>query len=149
GTHPLSSADFPGKLNFFVNGKQVASYTVSSSPSTKSYKYRVAVSGSKEVRAQVIDSVLYDSSDSRTVSFSGAENNSSISHLSAANHANNTTITWKGGAAPFTVTDDSTGSVSCSSSGCSVPKSQAPPGSTITVTDKNGKSKSTVVSGGP
>jgi hypothetical protein len=42
-----------------------------------------------------------------------------------------------------------TGTVSCSSSGCTVPSSQAPSGSTITVTDKNGKSKSTVVSGGP
>jgi penicillin-binding protein 1A len=150
GTHPLSSADFPGTLNFSVNGKQVASYTVSASPSTKSYKYKVGVSGNKVVKAQIIDSVLYDSSASKTVSFSGgSEDNSSINHLNAKKHGGTTTITWSGGSAPFTVTDDLTGTVSCSSSGCTVPSSQAPSGSTITVTDKNGKSKSTVVSGGP
>lgn len=69
GTHPISSAQFPGTVNFIVDGQAVNSVNVGASPQTVSFNYTVAVSGSKTVTAQVVDSVLYDSSDSKTVVF--------------------------------------------------------------------------------
>lgn len=69
GTHLISSAQFPGTLNFIVDGQTVNSTQVGSSPSTASFTYTVTISGSKTVTAQIIDSVLYDSSDSKAVTF--------------------------------------------------------------------------------
>lgn len=68
GTHPISSERFPGTINFYVDGQLVKSYPVNSSPYSISYPYTVSVgAGSHSVKAEVIDSVLYEASDTRTV----------------------------------------------------------------------------------
>ncbi|MEK7561949.1 MAG: transglycosylase domain-containing protein [Patescibacteria group bacterium] len=63
GTHPFNNpnySQFPGTLNFSVDGQVVKTYTdLIDSPSTRSYTYSVT-SGSHSVTAQIIDSVLYD-----------------------------------------------------------------------------------------
>lgn len=63
GTHPFNDANyaqFPGTINFIVDGQVVKTYTdLTDSPSTRSYTYS-ATPGSHSVTAQVIDSVLYD-----------------------------------------------------------------------------------------
>lgn len=67
GTHPLSADRYPGTVNFMVNGQTVNSQQVSNSPSTVTYNYKPTSSGQATVTAQIIDSVLYDSTSSATV----------------------------------------------------------------------------------
>lgn len=102
GTHPISSSDFPGTLNFYVDGKLVNSVHVSSSPDTKSYTYKVAVSGRKSVKAQIIDSVLYDSTDTKTVSFTGGSG-SKFKLTDASRSGTFVTAKWSGGSGTVTV----------------------------------------------
>ncbi|HEX5797114.1 MAG TPA: transglycosylase domain-containing protein [Candidatus Saccharimonadales bacterium] len=97
GTHPISSAEFPGTLNFYVDGNQVASRHIGASPDKESYKYKVAVSGKKTVRAQIIDSVLYDSSDSRSVSFSSNNESEDFEITGASAGGGDVTASWDGG----------------------------------------------------
>ncbi|MBW3568959.1 penicillin-binding protein [Candidatus Parcubacteria bacterium] len=75
GTHPISSEEFPGTVNFIIGGNVVKSVNVSSSPSTVTLSYNSNLSGTKTVRAEIIDSVLYDASDSRSVTFKQAGGN--------------------------------------------------------------------------
>lgn len=77
GTHPFNDpnyAQFPGTINFTVDGQVVKSYSdLTDSPSTRSYSY-TASSGSHTVTAQVIDSVLYDATtDPATIVYSAPE----------------------------------------------------------------------------
>src|SRR3990167_4421481 len=74
GSHAFSNASYPqypGTINFSVDGQVVKSYNdLSDSPSTRSFSYSVT-SGSHSVTAQVIDSVLYDAiSDTATITYS-------------------------------------------------------------------------------
>ncbi len=70
GTHPLSGGDRQGTVNFLVDGQVVngGSFTVNKN-GTITMEYNPSSSGSGTVTAEVIDSVLYDDSDSRTVTF--------------------------------------------------------------------------------
>ncbi len=74
GSHPFSDSNypqFPGTLNFSVDGQVVKSYNdLTDSPSTRSFNYSVT-SDSHSVTAQVIDSVLYEAtSDPATIVYS-------------------------------------------------------------------------------
>ena len=69
GTHPLSDPqypNYPGTVNFTVNGQVIKSFTVTDSPSTVSFNYTPTGSGSFTISAQVTDSVLYSGSGSAT-----------------------------------------------------------------------------------
>lgn len=70
GTHPLSSDRFKGSVSFSVNGETLpgGSYEINSSGSTVYSNYQPA--GTVTVTATVVDSVLYDASDSKTISSS-------------------------------------------------------------------------------
>lgn len=70
GTHPLSSSQFPGTVNFILDGQIVNTATVDDNNVTASYTPVLSFDGSKDFTAQVIDSVLYESS-SAAVSLSG------------------------------------------------------------------------------
>ncbi len=68
GTHPFDDSqypDFPGTVNFSVGGTVVKSL---STTGALSFTYTPTASGDVAVSAQVIDSVLYDATDSATVS---------------------------------------------------------------------------------
>lgn len=98
GTHPISSSKFPGTVNFYVDGQLVKSAQVGSNPATVSASYSVSTSGRKEVRAEVIDSVLYDSSSSRSVTFKqavAAPDNLKIT--SASKSGGSISASWSGG----------------------------------------------------
>lgn len=62
GTHPLTSGNFPGTVQLTINGAVVKSFgiTDTSSPQTFSYNFVPSASGSVTISAQVVDSVLYD-----------------------------------------------------------------------------------------
>lgn len=72
GTHPLSSEQFPGTVSLKVNGQVVQTQNVSASPSTISFAYNPASAGAATVEAEVVDSVLYSSSEGATVTFATA-----------------------------------------------------------------------------
>jgi membrane peptidoglycan carboxypeptidase len=67
GTHPLSSDKFPGTINIIIDGQVIQSFSIdnsdSGSPKTLSYSY--SGSGTKDVKVEVVDSVLYDSNDTK------------------------------------------------------------------------------------
>lgn len=107
GTHPISSGQFPGVINIYVNGQLIKSANIGSSPATVSVSYNAAVSGSKEVRAEVIDSVLYDSSDSRTVSFKQAVEAPSKLKITGVNQSGQSvSVGWSGGDGNVQIYDD-------------------------------------------
>lgn len=64
GTHPISSEDFQGVVNFKVNGNEVQSYEVNGPGQTPSFTYSGNFSGNRTLTAEIIDSVLYDGQDS-------------------------------------------------------------------------------------
>jgi membrane peptidoglycan carboxypeptidase len=72
GTHPLHSDQFPGTVNLKVGGQVVQSQGVTSSPSTISFTYSPTSAGTSTVEAEVVDSVLYSSSEGATVTFATA-----------------------------------------------------------------------------
>ncbi|HVO86878.1 MAG TPA: transglycosylase domain-containing protein [Candidatus Binatia bacterium] len=71
GTHPFDDpqyAQFPGTVNFLVNGQVVKTiYTSTGGP--YSFVYNVTASGAGTVSAQIIDSVLYSNTASDNVNF--------------------------------------------------------------------------------
>ncbi len=73
GTHPLDDPakypQFPGTVNISVNGQVVKTF---STKDVLSITYTPTASGSLTISAQVIDSVLYDATDSTTVDASTA-----------------------------------------------------------------------------
>ncbi len=75
GTHSLSSADFKGTIRLTINGKVVKTFNMSSaSPQSFSYNFSPK-DGNNTVSADATDSVLYQSSDSRTITVNKNDNN--------------------------------------------------------------------------
>ncbi len=111
GTHALSSDQYKGTLNFIIDGQIVQTYNVTSSSSV-SFPYTVAVDGAKTVTAEVIDSVLYDASDSATVNFTqaGAAGITIVTPSEGQDvNGGTTTISWTGGAGLFSAFVDEPG----------------------------------------
>lgn len=110
GTHPLSSDAYPGTVNFKIDGQTLAggSFTVSSS-GTVSMNYTAGFTGDKTVTAEVIDSVLYDASDTGTITGSGGGGGGSpLTLTSPSNGAvvptrSAVNFVWSGGSGSYTV----------------------------------------------
>ncbi|HET9098071.1 MAG TPA: transglycosylase domain-containing protein [Candidatus Saccharimonadales bacterium] len=72
GTHPLTDSqypDYPGTVEFTLDGKVINKQYVSNSPSTVSFTYTPTTAESATIKATVTDSVLYSATDSATVNF--------------------------------------------------------------------------------
>ncbi len=149
GTHPLYDPKYAdisgsGTVRLLINGAIVQTKKAASSV-TFSY----SASGNKTVSVQVVDSVLYDAtSSSISVNFTGAS--SPVTSVTAKRTGSTVTITWSGGIGPFNVVDGGIGgtghSKTCTdSSSCTMTSTNAPLGSTITVTDSNSSSDSGTV----
>ena len=67
GTHPLSSARFPGNVTFRINGSIIDSTGVSNNGQTVSFYYRPTSTGTSTLTGTVTDSVLYQGSASITL----------------------------------------------------------------------------------
>jgi hypothetical protein len=121
----------PGTVNFYVNDKLIGSKPVNDPADTVSITYSPTSSGSATVRAQVIDSVLYDSSDSKSVSFSGVGGNVKFESATL------TSATWSGGIGPYSVRRDDNNAEICNqpagSTGCTY--ALLPNNTQITITD--------------
>lgn len=148
GTHPISSDRFRGKINILVDGRIVQSFDANSSPTTVSHAFNSTLSGSHEVSAEIIDSVLYDAKDTKTVDFGSAPSSGVIS-LNASSSGGSTNFSWSGGTGTVTVYRVSNNQPLCSaggSSNCSVAAGSAPPGTEVIARDgSNGTSSATTV----
>jgi membrane peptidoglycan carboxypeptidase len=74
GTHPLNDpqyAQFPGTVNFTLNGQVIHTQHVADSPSTVSFSYTPTSSGSGTLTVTVVDSVLYQGTNSATLTYTG------------------------------------------------------------------------------
>jgi len=145
GTHPISSARFKGTISFLIDGQTVQSYNVDSSPATVSFNYTAGGNGSiKQVQAVIVDSVLYDASDSKSVALAGAP--AATISVTAKITGPNTKVTWSGGSGTVSITTSGGGACSGGGSGtCNIPVAQAPLNSTVSATDTNGGSGTATV----
>lgn len=137
GTHPMSSEKFKGKINIMVDGRVVQSFTVDSSPATVSHNFANNLTGNHEISAEVIDSVLYDAKDAKTVDFGSAPVSGVIS-LNASTNGANASFSWTGGNGTVTVYRVSNNQPLCSggaSGNCSVASGNAPPGTEVIARD--------------
>ena len=148
GTHPISSERFKGTVNFLVDGNVIGSREVGGSPATIALPYGSRLTGNHEVAAEVIDSVLYDARDSRTVDFGAGSNTGGVISLSTSSAGGTTTFTWSGGTGTVTIYKVSGGTPLCNGGAtgtCSV-TSGAPPGTEVVARDgSNGSSSPTTV----
>lgn len=142
GTHPISGQRFAGKLNFLVGNGVVKSFAVGSSPSTFSHTVS-NMTGEQSISAEVIDSVLYDSRDTKSVNF-GTGTNAGVINLSAKFNGATTTFSWAGGTGTVTVFRVSNNQPLCvnnANASCSVAAGSAPPGTEVIARDgSNGTS---------
>lgn len=83
GTHPISSSSHRGTINFKVNGNTVHSVNIDSSPSTVQLPCSsISGSGQVTVSVEVVDSVLYDGSDSKVTTVGSSSPGISITNTS-------------------------------------------------------------------
>ncbi|MBI2007979.1 transglycosylase domain-containing protein [Candidatus Saccharibacteria bacterium] len=136
GTHPFNDSQYsqyPGTVNFYVNGQLVGSKPISDPADTVSITYNASSGGSGTVTAQVIDSVLYDAtSNAVSVNFSGG---GSVKF----EDANLVSASWSGGTGPYTVKRDDTNTTICDEPAGSTSCAFGPlPNNTqITITDNS------------
>ncbi|MGH9857841.1 MAG: hypothetical protein ACRD4B_08360, partial [Acidobacteriota bacterium] len=110
GTHPLNSSRFPGTVSFLVDGKEVNSKKVSNS-GTYTYVYTASGGGSHTVQAIIVDSVLYDDSDTATFTSSGGGGGGpTITDYSVGR------VYWNGGEGEVTIKHEGGGDI-CDSNG--------------------------------
>ena len=121
GAHPLDSDQFHGTLNLNIGGQTVQTQNVSS-PGVYTFS-GITGTGTQDVTAQVIDSVLYDASAITSVNFSPASSGPSGLAVSGSG-TTSATFSWTGGSGPFTINITRTSGVgSGSSTSCSAASS--------------------------
>lgn len=98
GTHSLSSDQYPGTVSIVIDGQTVQSFQVNdgtAQPMTLNYSF--SGTGAKQVSVVVVDSVLYDASDTTDVTFgdSGSSSSSPLT-LSAKKTGAKIKFSWTG-----------------------------------------------------
>ncbi|MDB5185559.1 MAG: hypothetical protein JWL85_82 [Candidatus Saccharibacteria bacterium] len=68
GTHALSGDKYKGTINVIIDGQVVQAFSADAS-GPRSLTFNYTGTGSKSVRAEIVDSVLYDGSDTTTIDF--------------------------------------------------------------------------------
>ena len=150
GTHPLSSDQYPGTVTFSVDGQTLSGGSLSiSSPGSVSMDYDAKFDGTKTVTATIVDSVLYDASDSATITGSGpgggggSQTNGPLTLISAKKTgATNVKFTWSGGSGSYSVYRTSNNTLLCNAdsgdTSCTGLLSQAPVGTAVYIKDSAG-----------
>ena len=141
GTHPISSAAFPGTVNLLVDGQAVQSVKIGG-PGQVTLTYSGGATGNKQVIAEIIDGVLYDARATTTVNFTSKqpeEETNPLSFESAKVTGANTRFRWVGGNGPFTVFLQSTDAALCTSaSGTSCQSAALPDETSVYIKDSKG-----------
>ncbi len=151
GTHALYDATYAsaggGYINFMVDGKVVNTAQLGpddASSTTKTYTFTPpGGSGSSQVTAQIVDSVLYDTtSNAVPINFTGA---SGPAITTVTSNGTTITINWSGGTAPFTAYRADTGTpiggncTKTSSSSCTAPQTGTNSSTMFYVKDDTGQ----------
>lgn len=152
GTHPLSSDRFPGVVNFIIDGNTIKSIGISS-PGTVSFNYTPDFSGTKTIQAQVIDSVLYESSSTakitRTSSGGGENTDDGPSITQARRNGINTIFRWSGGEGRVSIIEVGGSEICGDTDGeCEVGVASAPVGTNVYAEDEDGNKSEQVTVGG-
>lgn len=107
GTHPLSSDKFKGSITFMINGQPIPGCPNGCSGEVDgagqvTLTFTPTSSGTFDIVAIVVDSVLYDSTN--TLPGQNLSGSSPLSLLSANRNGNSSvTFTWSGGNGPYDV----------------------------------------------
>nr|MBA3758537.1 hypothetical protein [Candidatus Saccharibacteria bacterium] len=137
GTHPLSSEAFPGSVNFKAGGQTLSggAFGISSS-GVVSMNYTAPV-GTTEITVEVVDSVLYDASDTGTVT-AAAVNTPAITQ--AKKTGGNTNFKWSGGTGTVTIYNVTGNVALCNDTDgdCSTTAVLAPVGTQVYAKDSTG-----------
>ena len=141
GTHPLNSPERPGVVNFKVDGQTISGGSVSIAQAEAGVTYTPTEDGNASVTAEVIDSVLYNSTSNPV------NNNFDASDpltLNVTTPGSFTRFTWNGHTGVVTIRRRDNSAILCSSSGnnCQVLHSQAPTGMVVYARDTTGKQSS-------
>ncbi|MEO8863210.1 MAG: transglycosylase domain-containing protein [Candidatus Saccharimonadales bacterium] len=146
GAHPINSAEFPGTVNLLIDGQVVATQNIGGGGSV-SFPYTASFSGTKTLSVQVIDSVLYESTDNGTIT--GSSSSSPLTLLNATNNSGTVTIKWSGGTAPYSVYKPGNPTPVCTSPSamsCTTSITSLPSGSNVRVEDSAGGTDTAAVS---
>lgn len=144
GTHPLSSEQYKGTVSFSIDGAVVNSQGINAN-GVVSFAYTPTFSGTKTITAQIVDSVLYQGSDSAQITASGGGGGgNSLTITSAKTSGANTQFKWSNNSGVVTIYRASNGAVLCNGSSgsdddCSVLIAQAPLGTQVYAKDTSGK----------
>lgn len=148
GTHAISSPQFRGNLSFSIDGQPLSGCSYGGSavsgcsieingPGTYNISFNSSYNGSKTISAVVVDSVLYDGSNSISVNLSGG--GGGLSFNKADKSGGQVEYSWSGGTGPYTVYFGAvaqcgpTNSLSCTGG-------NLPNGVTVRVVDNDGNS---------
>ena len=136
GSQPLSSDKFQGTINFLVDDKVVNTQTAAS-PGSYSFTYTPDFSGTKTLKVEIIDSVLYDGTD--TTSITGSSG-SSITLNAQRLNATSVKYSWSGNSGNVTVYNANTNSAipGCSNVGSSNCTSNVVSGTPVYAKDTGG-----------
>lgn len=144
GTHPLHSDKFNGVVNFRIDGQIVSSHPVADA-GVVSFTYTPDSPGTKTLSAEVIDSVLYDGTDTTSIIVTGTGGTPTPEPLTidSAKKTGGTTvkIKWFGGTGAITIYKSSDNSPLCngtSDSECTTTIAQAPIGTSLYAKDTSG-----------
>jgi membrane peptidoglycan carboxypeptidase len=150
GTHPLDSERFRGTVNLIVDGKVVGTKIIKG-PQTVSFKYTPNFSGTKTLKVEVIDSVLYEGSATGDITSSNGSGGDGLRITEAKEQgAVNTKISWTGGTGIVRIYKVSAGSDQEICSGgsegnCSPNQVIVNEGDEIYAKDENGESEHVTV----
>ncbi|MDZ7744905.1 MAG: transglycosylase domain-containing protein [Candidatus Saccharibacteria bacterium] len=114
GTHPLHSEDFPGTVRFTINGETVKNYTITSGGAVPTFNYKPNYDGTRTLKVEVIDSVLYDGSD--TMKLSSIEQAAQLEITSAESNGLQTDFSWSGGVGTVEIRRSDDNSLICDGS---------------------------------
>jgi penicillin-binding protein 1A len=156
GTQPLSGGSYTtapaGTVVISLNGNNICTLTIPNDPTdSQNYNgtcnYQPTSSGTGTVTATVVDSVLYSSTGTTTITYAPALSNPTVSTSGGTNST--TTISWSGGMGPYAVTIGNGSAIlnsDCSSvsnaTSCTAPTANAPETGIYTVTDSNKETSS-------
>lgn len=80
GTHPITSDKFPGAVDLYINGQKVQSQGINTSPANIYFTYTPSGTGVVNVEVKVTDSVLYEASDSTSMTITTATTGDNSGH---------------------------------------------------------------------
>lgn len=116
GTHPISSDRFKGTVNYILDGRTIKSFNINGPGNGQAaFSYSPDFSGTKKIYAEIIDSVLYDST-SQQGSLTSKAKESSFSVSASDEGGGQYSFSWTSGGTGLITVYDSSNDVICSAS---------------------------------